>query len=103
MGLRILVADKISPEGLAWLEARSGLVTVFLSGQDEDHLVESIGDFDAVIVRSATRITARVLEAAKKLKVVGRAGIGIDNIDVTGATERGTARRGARRPRPATR
>ena len=89
MGLKILVADKISPEGLAWLESKPELETIFLPGQDEDQLVDSIGDIDAVIVRSATRITGRVLEAAKKLKVVGRAGIGVDNIDVSGATEKG--------------
>jgi len=89
MDFKILIADKISPEGLAWLENQPGLETTFLPGQNEDQLVEAIGAFDAVIVRSATRITGRVLEAAKKLKVVGRAGIGVDNIDVSGATEKG--------------
>jgi D-3-phosphoglycerate dehydrogenase len=89
MSRKILIADKISPEGMAWLESREGLTATFKPGQDEDALVEMIGEFDAVIVRSATRITARVLEAAANLKVIGRAGIGVDNIDVSGATEKG--------------
>lgn len=89
MEFKILVADKISPAGLAWLESEPHLETVFLPGQNEDQLVEAIGPFDAIIVRSATRISARVLAAAKNLKVVGRAGIGVDNIDVTAATEKG--------------
>jgi D-3-phosphoglycerate dehydrogenase len=89
MSFKILVADKISAEGLSWLETRPGFDTIFMAEQDENQLVGSIGDFDAVIVRSATRITARVLEAANKLKVVGRAGIGVDNIDISEATEKG--------------
>jgi D-3-phosphoglycerate dehydrogenase len=89
MGYKILVADKISAEGLSWLKEQPGLETVFQPGQDESQLVGTVGDCDAVIVRSATGITQRVLEAAKKLKVVGRAGIGVDNIDVAAATAKG--------------
>ncbi len=89
MTRKILIADKISPAGMAWLEDRAGIDAVFLPGQDEDQLVASIAAYDAVIVRSATRITAPVLAAGARLKVIGRAGIGVDNIDVAGATERG--------------
>jgi len=55
----------------------------------EDELVEIIGDYDGMIVRSATKVTARVLEHAAKMKVVGRAGVGVDNIDIAAATSRG--------------
>src|SRR5690606_2709243 len=52
-------------------------------------LLETVGGYDAIIVRSATRVTADVLEAAEKLRVIGRAGVGVDNIDIAAATKRG--------------
>jgi len=89
MAYRILVADKISPVGISWLESQPGVEVVFETGKSQDQLCADIGGFDAVIVRSAAKIPAAVLAAATSLKVIGRAGIGVDNIDVTGATSRG--------------
>ena len=59
------------------------------TGLNEAELIERIGDYDGIIVRSKTRVTAPVVAAGHKLKVIGRAGIGVDNIDVAAATERG--------------
>ena len=85
--LSILVADDLSPEGLAILE-KVGKVTVY-QGMDEDTLRETLPDYDALIVRSATKVTARSLENVERLTVIGRAGIGVDNIDVETATAKG--------------
>ena len=62
---------------------------IFQTGLKEDQLLEIIPDCAALIVRSETKVNARVLEAAKALKVVGRAGVGVDNVDVEAATARG--------------
>jgi D-3-phosphoglycerate dehydrogenase len=86
---RVLVADPIHEQGKALLVSTPGLVVEVATGLDETALCQRIGDYDALIVRSKTHVTACVIEAAKKLKVIGRAGIGVDNIDVTAATERG--------------
>jgi D-3-phosphoglycerate dehydrogenase len=85
---RILIADSLDPSGLA-LFADSGAEIVELREADRPRLAEIIGDFDALVVRSATKVTAELLHAAKRLKVVGRAGIGVDNVDVAAATEQG--------------
>ncbi len=85
--IRILVADPLAEAGLARLR-QLGEVDVRLK-QTEDQLVEIINHYDALVVRSETRVTARVLEAASALKVVGRAGVGVDNIDLNAATRRG--------------
>ncbi|MDP6058665.1 MAG: phosphoglycerate dehydrogenase, partial [Pirellulaceae bacterium] len=84
---RVLVADKVADEGLEVLR-RVGEVDV-ITGLSESELRDIIGDYEALVVRSDTRVTRPVLEAAVKLQVVGRAGVGIDNIDVDAATERG--------------
>ncbi|MDQ6900040.1 MAG: phosphoglycerate dehydrogenase [Candidatus Dormibacteraeota bacterium] len=84
---RVLVGDKLAEDGLARLR-RSVEVEVRLK-QTESELAAVIGDFDALVVRSETRVTGRVLEAGRKLKVVGRAGVGVDNIDVEAATRQG--------------
>lgn len=84
---RILVADPLAEDGLERLR-RVGEVTV--AGKlSEAELVERIPDYDALVVRSETRVTAPVLEAGRKLRVVGRAGVGVDNIDVAAATRKG--------------
>jgi D-3-phosphoglycerate dehydrogenase / 2-oxoglutarate reductase len=85
---RILIADPLDPSGLALL-AGSGAEVVELREADRPRLAEIIGDFDALVVRSATKVTAELLHAAKRLKVVGRAGVGVDNVDVAAATEQG--------------
>lgn len=85
--MRILVSDPISAKGVALLEqkARVDLIT----GLSEEELVAIINDYDALVVRSGTRVTAPVIDAGTTLKVIGRAGVGVDNIDVERATERG--------------
>ena len=84
---RILVADPLAEDGLERLR-RAGEVTV-VSKLPEAELIKRIPDFDALVVRSETRVTAPILEAGHKLRVVGRAGVGVDNIDVPAATRKG--------------
>jgi len=84
---KILVADPLAEDGLERLR-QAGEVTV-VSKLAEAELIRQIPDFDALVVRSETRVTAPVIEAGRKLRVVGRAGVGVDNIDVTAATRKG--------------
>ena len=86
---RILVADPIHEQGRNLLSARTGLSVDVATGLDEAALQQRIGDYDALIVRSKTRVTAPIIAAGNRLKVIGRAGIGVDNIDVEAATEHG--------------
>ncbi|MCP4779771.1 MAG: phosphoglycerate dehydrogenase [Hyphomicrobium sp.] len=86
---RILVADPIHAQGRDLLSARTGLSVDVATGLDEAALKQRIGNYDALIVRSKTRVTAPIIAAGNRLKVIGRAGIGVDNIDVEAATERG--------------
>ncbi|HMD32418.1 MAG TPA: NAD(P)-dependent oxidoreductase, partial [Candidatus Acidoferrales bacterium] len=83
--MRIVVADKISPRGLELL-GRSGWQVLTPSAAD---LPAALADADALVVRSATKVTAELLAAAPRLRVVGRAGAGVDNIDVDACTRRG--------------
>lgn len=85
---KILVADELSEEGLEILRESGAELTVH-KGMSEDLLRETLPSYHALVVRSATKVTARSLELADSLAVIGRAGIGIDNIDVPAATERG--------------
>jgi len=89
VALKVLVTDPLSEEGLAVLRAADGVVVEVRTGLSEAELVDVIGDYDGLIVRSGTRVTARVIEAGRRLKVIGRAGVGVDNIDVDAATRRG--------------
>ncbi len=84
---KILVADPLAEDGLERLR-RAGEVTV-VSKLAESELIRRIPEFDALVVRSETRVTAPIIEAGSKLRVVGRAGVGVDNIDVPAATRRG--------------
>ena len=84
---KILVADPLAEDGIERLR-RAGDVTV-VNKLAEDELIRRIPEFDALVVRSETRVTAAVIEAGRKLRVVGRAGVGVDNIDVTAATRKG--------------
>ena len=86
-GMRILVADPIAEDGIERLRA-AGEVEV-ATGLAPDALKEKLRDADALVVRSETKVTAEVLEAAPKLRVVGRAGVGVDNIDIDAATKQG--------------
>jgi D-3-phosphoglycerate dehydrogenase len=86
--MKVLVSDPLSPEGIAILK-EAGHEVQELAGAAPDELREALADCDALIVRSATKVTAKLLEAGGRLKVIGRAGAGVDNIDVEAATRRG--------------
>jgi D-3-phosphoglycerate dehydrogenase / 2-oxoglutarate reductase len=86
-GVRVLVAEKISPEGVDKL-AELYDVDAFDSMSREE-LIEKIADYDGLVVRSGTKVDAELIERADRLKVIGRAGIGVDNIDVEAATKKG--------------
>lgn len=88
---RILIADAIAAAGLEPLRTDERFEIVERSGLKGDALVNALAEVDGVIVRSATRITRESLARAERLKVIGRAGVGVDNIDVEAATERGIA------------
>lgn len=85
----VLVADPIHEDGRKLLSERGDLRVDVATGLDEAGLAAKIAGYDALIVRSKTRVTRPVIAAAQALKVIGRAGIGVDNIDVSAATERG--------------
>jgi D-3-phosphoglycerate dehydrogenase / 2-oxoglutarate reductase len=88
MAPRVLIADKLSPAAAQIFKDR-GIETDVKPGLDRDELIKIVGQYDGVAVRSATKITEKVIAAADRLKVVGRAGIGVDNIDVNAATSKG--------------
>jgi len=85
--MKILVCDKIAEEGIEKLKEAGEVVVQ--TGMDEARIVEAARDAAAIVVRSASRITAPVIEAAPQLRIIGRAGVGVDNIDVDAATSRG--------------
>lgn len=86
---KILVSDPISDHGIQQLVDAEDVQVDKKTGLSEDELVAIIGEYDALLVRSQTRVTSRIMEAGKLLKVVGRAGVGVDNIDLQAATTRG--------------
>ena len=86
---KILVADPISPRGIEELSADPDLDVLVKTGLKPTDLIETVIDVAAIIVRSETKLTSQVIEAAKSLRVIGRAGVGVDNIDVETATRRG--------------
>ena len=85
---RILIADPLHEAGLRLLE-EAKVDAHQLTAQERPKLVQMIGDFDALIVRSMTRVDAALIGGGERLKVVGRAGIGVDNVDVAAATKHG--------------
>ena len=85
---RILVADPLHQAGLDLL-SQSEVELDILAPEDRERLGEMLPDYDAIVIRSATRLDAELLSQGEKLKVVARAGIGVDNVDVAAATERG--------------
>ncbi len=87
--MKILIADKISPSGVEHLRSQADCEVVEAYGSTPEQILDLVSDVDAVAVRSETKITAEVMAAAPKLRVVGRAGVGVDNIDIEAATERG--------------
>jgi D-3-phosphoglycerate dehydrogenase len=86
---RVLVSDKLSEEGLAILRAEPTLEVDYRPGLAPDALRDALRGADALVIRSGTKVTADVLGAADRLRVIGRAGIGVDNVDVPAATARG--------------
>jgi len=88
MSPRVLIADQLSPAAVSIFGER-GLATDVKVGLAKEELEEIIKDYDGLAVRSATKVTEKVIAAASKLRVVGRAGIGVDNIDVKAATAKG--------------
>jgi D-3-phosphoglycerate dehydrogenase / 2-oxoglutarate reductase len=87
---KVLISDALSPAAVQIFKDR-GLEVDFQPnlGKDKDKLAEIIGGYEGLAIRSATKVTAKILERAKKLKVVGRAGIGVDNVDIPAATAKG--------------
>lgn len=86
---RVLVSDLLDEGGLAALEQTDGIDVDYRPGISGEEMLTVIGEYDALIVRSATKVDADLLDAAERLRVVGRAGIGLDNIDVRAASRRG--------------
>jgi D-3-phosphoglycerate dehydrogenase / 2-oxoglutarate reductase len=88
--MKILVCDPVSPKGIALLQQRSEFEVVVLPKRlSEAELIPVVADAVALVVRSETKVTKKVIEAAPKLRVVGRAGVGVDNVDVEAATQHG--------------
>jgi len=87
--MKVLVADKISPKGVAYLRQQPGIEVIEAYGSSPEKVLELVKDVHAIAVRSETKITAEVFAAAPLLKVVGRAGVGVDNVDVEAATNHG--------------
>ncbi|MDH5247005.1 MAG: phosphoglycerate dehydrogenase, partial [Betaproteobacteria bacterium] len=87
---KVLISDELSPAAVAIFKA-NGIETVFepALGRDKERLEKLIGAFDGLAIRSATKVTDKLLSKAGKLKVVGRAGIGVDNVDIRAATAKG--------------
>lgn len=86
---KVLIADALDKEALEKLKEVKTLEVTVKTGMDEAALVETIPDFNAIVVRSATKVTAKVIEAARNLELIVRAGIGLDNIDKAAAKAKG--------------
>lgn len=84
---KVLVTDKINSLAVEILEKTATVDN--LPTMDEDELCKIIGEYDAILVRSQTKVTSKIIEAGKNLKIIARAGVGVDNIDVTAATQKG--------------
>jgi D-3-phosphoglycerate dehydrogenase len=85
---KVLISDSLSPRAVEIFKER-GIETVVKTGMKPEELIACIGEFDGLAIRSATKVTEAVLDAAKNLKVVGRAGIGVDNVNIPAASARG--------------
>ncbi len=87
--IKILITDKLAQEGIDLLNAADGVEAVVKTGISEDELAKIIGGHDGLIIRSGTKVTAKVLANPGKLKAIARAGVGVDNIDIPEATRKG--------------
>lgn len=86
--MKVLVSDSISSKGVEILK-KAGFEVDVKTGLKPEELKSIIGEYDALIIRSATKVTAEIIDAADKLKVIGRAGTGVDNVDKIAATKKG--------------
>jgi D-3-phosphoglycerate dehydrogenase len=87
--MKVLVSDSLSPQGVKILQQAKGIKVDVKTGLPPEELRSIIKEYDGLVVRSATTVTADIIEAASNLKVIGRAGVGVDNIDIQTATKRG--------------
>ncbi len=86
--MRVLISDNLAPVGVEIL-IEAGLEVDVKTGMSPDELKAVIGDYDGLVIRSATKVTTDLLESASRLRVVGRAGIGLDNVDIPAASQKG--------------
>ncbi|HDI45917.1 MAG TPA: phosphoglycerate dehydrogenase [Candidatus Omnitrophica bacterium] len=86
--MKVLISDNLSPEGIEILKS-AGFEVVVKTGLKPQELAEEIKSYDGIIIRSGTKLTSEVIQAADKLKVIGRAGVGLDNVDLGTATKKG--------------
>ena len=87
--MKVLVSDNLGEVGIRMFEDEDGLHVDVKTGLSPEALEEVIGDYQGLVIRSATKVTESLLAKAKHLKVIGRAGIGLDNVDIPAATKRG--------------
>jgi D-3-phosphoglycerate dehydrogenase len=87
--MKVLISDKMSPKGVAVFNSFPEIQVDVKVGMKPEELAAVIGEYDGLAIRSATKVTAEIIAAADRLKVIGRAGIGVDNIDIEAATKRG--------------
>ncbi len=87
--MKVLVSDVLGEAGIQMLEKEEGIEVDVRTGLPPEELKSIIGDYNGLVIRSATKVTEELQEEAKQLKVVGRAGIGLDNVDIPAATKRG--------------
>ncbi|HQB94855.1 MAG TPA: hydroxyacid dehydrogenase, partial [Candidatus Omnitrophota bacterium] len=87
--MKVLVSDSLGQGGMAVLRREKNLQVDEKVGLKPEELKKIIGDYDAILVRSATKVTKEIIEAGTKLRVIGRAGVGVDNVDLEAATKRG--------------
>ncbi len=86
---RILVSDKLAEEGLNLIRSHSELDLEVSPGLTEEQLAQKVGQFDGLIIRSGSKVTAKVLANSGRLRAIARAGVGVDNVDIPAATDRG--------------
>ena len=86
---KVIVTDKLAQEGLDYIVSQDDMEVDVKTGLSEDELAEIIGEYDGLIIRSGTQVTSKVLEKPGKLKGIARAGVGVDNVDIKTATEKG--------------
>ncbi len=87
--MKVLVTDKINEIAKEIIEKESGIIVDILPTMTEDELSEKIKEYDALMIRSQTKVTKKIIEAGKNLKIIGRAGVGVDNVDIDSATQNG--------------